>query len=148
MRSPEPPSSTNSWACASTGSLVFYVMILVAFRGSILLFTVFHECGARLRVVRVLTSHLVHIFSLARPLLSALHQLYRFQAHPLDRWRRFSRADLAELRTLAGVAWLSECELGRLFSQVVFLFGCHALKVLCSRYHGVPRGAQGGHAFS
>ena len=55
------------------------------------------------RVVRVLTGHLVHIFSLARPLLSALHRLYRFQAHPLDRWRRFSRADLAELRTLAGL---------------------------------------------
>ena len=44
--------------------------------------------GARPRVVRVLTGHLVHIFSLARPLLSALHRLYRFQAHPLDRWRK------------------------------------------------------------
>ena len=34
--------------------------------------------GARPRVVRVLTGHLVHIFSSARPLLSALHQPYRF----------------------------------------------------------------------
>ena len=76
--------------------------------------------GARPRVVRMLTGHLVHIFSLARPLLSALHQLYRFQAHPLDRWRRFSRADRAGLRSLAGVVWLSECELGRPFSHVVF----------------------------
>ena len=70
--------------------------------------------------MRVLTGNLVHIFSLARPLLSALHRLYRSQTHPLDRWRRFSRADLAELRTLAGLVWLSECELGRPFSPVVF----------------------------
>ena len=76
--------------------------------------------GAQPRVVRVLTGHLVHIFSLARPLLSVLHQPFRLQAHPLDRWRRFSRADLAELRTLAGVVWLSECELGGQFSHVVF----------------------------
>ena len=55
--------------------------------------------GARLRVVRMLTGHLVRIFSSARPLSSALHQLFRFQAHPLDRWRRFSRADRAGLRT-------------------------------------------------
>ena len=59
--------------------------------------------GARPRVVRVPTGHfLFHIFSLARPL-----------------WR-FSRADLAELGTLARVVWLSECELGRPFSRVVF----------------------------
>ena len=37
--------------------------------------------------MRALTGHSVHIFSLGRPLLSALHRLYRFQAHPLDRWR-------------------------------------------------------------
>ena len=62
--------------------------------------------GARPRVVRILTGHLVHnIISSARP---------------LDRWRKFSRADLAELRTLAGVVWLSECELGRPLSLVVF----------------------------
>ena len=73
--------------------------------------------GARPQVVRVLTGHLVHIFSLARPLLSAVHRLHRFQGHPLDRWRKFSRA---ELRTLAGVVWLSECELGQPFSHVVF----------------------------
>ena len=51
---------------------------------------------------------------------SALHRLYRFQAHPVDRWPRFSRADLSELRTIAGVVWLSECEFGRPFSHVVF----------------------------
>ena len=71
-------------------------------------------------VVRVLTGHLVHFFWLALPLLSARHRLYGFQAHPLDRWRKFSRADLAELRTLAGMVWLSECEVGRPFSHVVF----------------------------
>ena len=76
--------------------------------------------GAPLRVVRILTGHLVHIFSLVRPLLSALRRLYRFQAYPPDRWWRFCRADLAEIPTLAGVVSLSECELGRPFFHVVF----------------------------
>ena len=69
--------------------------------------------GARPSVVRVVTGHVVHIFWLARPLLSALHRLYRCQADPLDRWRRFSRADVAELRIFPGLVWPSECELGR-----------------------------------
>ena len=95
-------------------------MILVAFGWSHLALRCLPRTGGkRPRIVRVLTGHLVHIFSLARPLLSALRRLFRFQAHPLDRWRRFSRADLAELRTLAGLVWLSECELGRPFSHVV-----------------------------
>ena len=121
MWSLEPPSTINSWASASMELLGFYVTNLVAFGESTLLFAVFCGwVGARPRVVRVLTGHMVHIFSLARPLLSALHRLYRFQAHPLDRWRRFSRADVAELRILAGLVWLSQCELGRPFSHVVF----------------------------
>ena len=94
-------------------------MTLAGFGESILLFYVFSRWSMTW-VVCVLTGHLALIFSLARPLLSASHRLYRFQAHPLDRWRRFSRADLAELRTLTGVVRLSECELGRPFSQVVF----------------------------
>ena len=76
--------------------------------------------GAKPRVVRILKGHLVYIFSLARPWLSALHRLYRFQAHPLDRWRKFSPTDLAELRTLVGLVWLSEGELGHPCSHVVF----------------------------
>ena len=33
----------NSWVCTSTGSLVFFVMILAAFGGFILLFGVFYD---------------------------------------------------------------------------------------------------------
>ena len=86
------------------GSLEFCIVMFAAFGEYTLLFAVSYEWVEHdPGFVRILTGHLVHIFSLARPFLAALHRLCRFQAHPLDRWRKLSRADLAELRTLAGV---------------------------------------------
>ena len=60
-----------------------------------------------------LTGHLVHIFSSARPLLSALHRLYQFQAHPPD------GGDSLALTWQNFVLW-PEWSGGRPFSHVVF----------------------------
>ena len=94
MRSPEPPNSINNWACASTGSPVFYVMILAAFRGP----------SCRLRVlcyqhsIGCIDSKLIH--------LTAGGDTLELTWQNFVLWPEWSGS--------------LKCELGRPFSHVVF----------------------------
>ena len=110
MRSPERLSSMNSWVCTSTGSLVFHVMIpRRLWRVHVAL-----RCLLRLGGARLFVSATVVIGTPSTLSISSSSALTGGGGSlgPTGR------------SSVLKPEWLSDCELGRPFSHVVFFFFC------------------------